>query len=44
MDGEPEEAGEQVTIEVLPQALKVMIPDQAPESLFRRNTLGKQVQ
>jgi YegS/Rv2252/BmrU family lipid kinase len=35
MDGEPEVGGEQVTIEVLPRALRVMIPDQSSQSLFQ---------
>ncbi len=34
LDGEPEFGGEQVTISVLPKALKVLIPDSAPKSLF----------
>ena len=34
MDGEPEFGGELVTINVVPQGLKVFIPDQAPGSLF----------
>ena len=35
MDGEPEIGGEQVTVEVLPHALRVMIPDQSSQSLFQ---------
>ncbi len=35
MDGEPEFGGMQVSIKVLPGALKVLIPDQAPKSLFQ---------
>jgi diacylglycerol kinase family enzyme len=35
MDGEPEVGGEQVTIEVLPRVLRVMIPDQASQSLLQ---------
>jgi len=34
MDGEPEFGGQQVAISVLPRQLKVMVPDQAPSSLF----------
>ena len=34
MDGEPEFGGEQVTIRAVSQGLKVLSPDQAPESLF----------
>lgn len=34
MDGEPEVGGQQVAISVLPRQLKVMVPDQAPSSLF----------
>ena len=34
MDGEPEFGGQQVAISVLPRKLKVMVPDQAPSSLF----------
>lgn len=34
MDGEPEVGGQQVAISVLPKQLKVMVPDQAPSSLF----------
>ena len=34
MDGEPEFGGRQVAISVLPRQLKVMVPDQAPSSLF----------
>ncbi len=37
MDGEPEFGGEQVSISVLHRALKVLIPDQAPKSLFQAN-------
>lgn len=35
MDGEPEIGGEQVTVEVLPRALRVMIPDRFSQSLFQ---------
>ncbi len=35
MDGEPEIGGEQVTVEVLPRALRVMIPDRSSQSLFQ---------
>ena len=35
MDGEPEVGGEQVTIEVLPRVLRVMIPDLASQSLLQ---------
>ena len=38
MDGEPEIGGEQVTIEVLPRLLKVLIPDQASKSLLQNAT------
>ena len=34
LDGEPEYGGERVTVSVLPRALKVLIPDTAPKSLF----------
>jgi YegS/Rv2252/BmrU family lipid kinase len=34
MDGEPEIGGKRVAITVLPKALKVLIPDQAPKTLF----------
>jgi diacylglycerol kinase (ATP) len=43
MDGEPEVGGEQVTIEVLPRALNVVVPAQAPKSLFYGFTPGRQV-
>jgi len=39
MDGEPEDGGEQVTVEVLPRALRVMIPDRSSQSLFQ-NTIN----
>lgn len=42
MDGEPEVGGKRVTIEVLPRALNVMVPDQAPKSLFHGSTPGRQ--
>jgi YegS/Rv2252/BmrU family lipid kinase len=35
MDGEPEVGGERVAIEVIPQELKVLIPDQSSQSLFQ---------
>ena len=35
MDGEPEIGSEQVTVEVLPRALRVMIPDRSSQSLFQ---------
>jgi diacylglycerol kinase (ATP) len=35
MDGEPEFGGERVSISVLHRALKVLIPDRAPEALFQ---------
>ena len=34
LDGEPEYGGERVTVSVLPRALKVLIPDTAPKTLF----------
>jgi YegS/Rv2252/BmrU family lipid kinase len=34
LDGEPEYGGKQVTVSVLPRALKVLIPETAPKSLF----------
>ena len=40
MDGEPEFGGMQVSIKVLPRALKVLIPDQAPKSLFQADLQG----
>lgn len=40
MDGEPEFGGMQVSIKVLPGALKVLIPDQAPKSLFQADLQG----
>lgn len=40
MDGEPEVGGEQVSIEVLPQVMKVLIPDQSPDSLFQGTNHG----
>jgi YegS/Rv2252/BmrU family lipid kinase len=40
MDGEPEYGGMQVSISVLPGILKVIIPDQAPKSLFQVNHQG----
>lgn len=38
MDGEPEVGGKQVAISVLPRQLKVIVPDQAPHDLFRRDS------
>lgn len=35
MDGEPEFGGQQVAVSVLPRALKVLIPETAPQSLFQ---------
>lgn len=35
MDGEPESAGEQLSIEVLPRKLNVLFPDQTPASLLK---------
>jgi YegS/Rv2252/BmrU family lipid kinase len=43
MDGEPEAGGEQVSIEVLPRELKVLIPDQTPTSLFKQVGHGEKV-
>jgi len=40
MDGEPEVGGEQVSVEVLPQVMKVLIPDQSPDSLFQGTNHG----
>jgi len=34
MDGEPEIGGTTVSVSVLPRQLKVLVPDQAPDSLF----------
>ncbi|MBK5108692.1 MAG: diacylglycerol kinase family lipid kinase [Anaerolineales bacterium] len=34
MDGEPEIGGTRVSVSVLPRQLKVLVPDQAPDSLF----------
>jgi len=34
IDGEPEQGGEQINIEVLPQALRVLVPENAPQSLY----------
>lgn len=43
MDGEPEFAGEQLTIKVLPRKLKVLIPDQTPASLFKSTNYSDRV-
>lgn len=43
MDGEPEFAGDQLTIEVLPRKLKVLIPEQTPASLFKSINHSDQV-
>jgi diacylglycerol kinase family enzyme len=34
IDGEPEQGGEQIDIQVLPQALHVLVPENAPQSLY----------
>jgi diacylglycerol kinase family enzyme len=39
IDGEPEQGGELIEIEVLPQALRVLVPEKAPQSLYSQSTL-----
>lgn len=39
IDGEPEQGGEQIEIEVLPQALRVLVPESAPQSLYSRSAI-----
>ena len=41
IDGEPEKGSELLTIEVLPRALKVLVPDITPRTLFARAPLGE---
>lgn len=40
IDGEPELGGKQLEIEVLPQALRVLVPENAPQSLYTQSAYG----
>lgn len=39
IDGEPEQSGEQVEVEVLPRALRVLVPESAPQSLYSQSAM-----
>ena len=39
IDGEPEQGGEQIDIQVLPQALHVLVPENAPQSLYTQSAI-----
>jgi YegS/Rv2252/BmrU family lipid kinase len=37
IDGEPEQGSEQIDIEVIPQALRILVPEKAPQSLYLKS-------
>lgn len=39
IDGEPEQGGAQIDIEVIPQALRVLVPKKAPQSLYSHSAI-----
>jgi diacylglycerol kinase family enzyme len=41
IDGEPEQGGAQIDIEVVPRALRVLVPEKAPQSLYTQSAIRK---